>query len=397
MDGPLASTDMTRSSFRFPLIESLAILGMFAGAWLMHQAFSPDSDIPNRAILVLGVADMVISFGVFAYVLRERLRGGVGLTRSWIITGSVLLAVLLGWNFALMIDADRLLVEEKRQHELEKQLGKLEDSLRHFREAIPRSTLIADKNAWQTNHDRYAVLQGQIQTALRGNEAWEKDLSRIHEQVQSMQKLVTAFPNNASVEERGKLRTEYQQARDRAVQIAEALRNAVDESARALSATHRQRWQAVGGTSITAAMLIFGAMLMWLVFDRALQRSRERVARLEASEARYRQVVENHPDPLAVLDANGAIAYVNPAWRAVFGFEAQELVGRRFMELVHADDRPRVYAASGPVLCRLSADYGIWHDVELLIERDPEKSVVRIRDLRETSELPILRKSVASV
>src|SRR5205823_1995946 len=104
---------------------------------------------------------------------------------------------------------------------------------------------------------------------------------------------------------------------------------------------------------------------------------------------------ENQSEPIAVLDADGTLLYVNPVWQTAFGYELDELQNANLFELIHADDRPRVQASlrsNQSVPCRLSADYGVWHDVELQFQphEDDGTLVVRIHDVRETPDVPML-------
>ena len=52
-------------------------------------------------------------------------------------------------------------------------------------------------------------------------------------------------------------------------------------------------------------------------------------------------------DVMLVADFEGAIHAVNPAWTQLFGWSAQELVGRSFMSLVHPDDAAATMAEVG--------------------------------------------------
>ncbi|AWB21551.1 PAS domain S-box protein [Methylobacterium currus] len=46
-------------------------------------------------------------------------------------------------------------------------------------------------------------------------------------------------------------------------------------------------------------------------------------------------------DVMLVARFDGTIAALNPAWRAVLGWEAEDLIGRPFLDLVHPDDQAR--------------------------------------------------------
>src|SRR5687768_14008844 len=49
-------------------------------------------------------------------------------------------------------------------------------------------------------------------------------------------------------------------------------------------------------------------------------------------------------DLLGAVDAEGRLAWVNPAWEALLGTPEAELLGTPYLELVHPDDRDRVAA-----------------------------------------------------
>src|SRR5262249_42081922 len=63
------------------------------------------------------------------------------------------------------------------------------------------------------------------------------------------------------------------------------------------------------------------------------------------SEARFRSLVQNSSDLIAVLDRNSTFAYLAPSVRSVLGFEAEELIGAQFAELLHSEERTAIEAA----------------------------------------------------
>lgn len=65
------------------------------------------------------------------------------------------------------------------------------------------------------------------------------------------------------------------------------------------------------------------------VTERALERERDR----------FRTLVEASTDLLTILDEDGRYRYLGPAVERVFGYSADELLGRDAFELVHPDDR----------------------------------------------------------
>ncbi len=66
----------------------------------------------------------------------------------------------------------------------------------------------------------------------------------------------------------------------------------------------------------------------------------DRTAALRGSEERYRTLIEFAPDAI-VVHRGGEIAYANPAAFSLYGAaSADQLIGRRILDLVHPDDRP---------------------------------------------------------
>ncbi|MBN1424068.1 response regulator [Candidatus Fermentibacteria bacterium] len=66
---------------------------------------------------------------------------------------------------------------------------------------------------------------------------------------------------------------------------------------------------------------------------------------LQASEERYRELVENLNEVIISLDADSRIAFVSPAATAILGYAPAEMVGRPYQDFIHADDLSPVRAA----------------------------------------------------
>lgn len=62
-------------------------------------------------------------------------------------------------------------------------------------------------------------------------------------------------------------------------------------------------------------------------------------AALSKSEADYRLLVEQQTDLIVKVDAEGRFLFVSPGYCRTFGKRPEELLGQRFMPLVHPDDR----------------------------------------------------------
>jgi len=72
-----------------------------------------------------------------------------------------------------------------------------------------------------------------------------------------------------------------------------------------------------------------------------LERRRAEKA-LEESEQRYRNLAENHPDPILIA-TRSEIFYVNPAGCKLFGVDAlEQVVGRTLFDFISAEDHARV-------------------------------------------------------
>ena len=68
-----------------------------------------------------------------------------------------------------------------------------------------------------------------------------------------------------------------------------------------------------------------------------IERKRSEQA-LGASEVKYQTVVENLEEVIFQLDKDGHWTFLNPAWKRITGFTAEETLGRHFTEFVHPDD-----------------------------------------------------------
>jgi two-component system cell cycle sensor histidine kinase/response regulator CckA len=71
-----------------------------------------------------------------------------------------------------------------------------------------------------------------------------------------------------------------------------------------------------------------------------IQRKRSEEA-LDASEVKYRSVVENIKEVVFQTDEFGHWTFLNPAWTAVTGFAVDPTIGTLFLEYLHEEDRER--------------------------------------------------------
>jgi two-component system sensor histidine kinase UhpB len=70
-------------------------------------------------------------------------------------------------------------------------------------------------------------------------------------------------------------------------------------------------------------------------------RVRQRTAKLAETEKKYRDLVERTLDIPCRIDEQGTILYIGPQIRR-YGFDPDDVIGRNFLELVHAEDKSRI-------------------------------------------------------
>lgn len=63
---------------------------------------------------------------------------------------------------------------------------------------------------------------------------------------------------------------------------------------------------------------------------------------LELSQRRFRVLVQEGSDLISILDQDGHYTYVSPAYKAIFGYNAEDLNNANAFELVHPEDRERI-------------------------------------------------------
>ena len=63
---------------------------------------------------------------------------------------------------------------------------------------------------------------------------------------------------------------------------------------------------------------------------------------LRDSEERFRSLVDQTSDIIAIVDERGVVRYGSPSVESVLGYDAEELVGRNALDLIHREDRRRV-------------------------------------------------------
>lgn len=87
-----------------------------------------------------------------------------------------------------------------------------------------------------------------------------------------------------------------------------------------------------------------GELLGYRGSDRDMTSQVEAEARLEKSEAKYRQMVENINDVIFTLSADGAITYMSPAINNLSGYDPGHYIGRHFSVFIHQDHIEQIKA-----------------------------------------------------
>ncbi|MDQ3757428.1 MAG: EAL domain-containing protein [Actinomycetota bacterium] len=157
------------------------------------------------------------------------------------------------------------------------------------------------------------------------------------------------------------------------------------------------KWAIVHAGFVLAASAVNVAS--WRIVEDGHRKSR---AALEASERRFRALIEQSSDVVTVVDEAGTIVYDSPSSARVLGYGPEERIGRNGFEFVHPED----VAAVAEVFGRLTGNPGAvaqmelraphqdgtvrWLEVSvtnLLHERAVEGVVVNFRDITERKAL----------
>ncbi len=130
-----------------------------------------------------------------------------------------------------------------------------------------------------------------------------------------------------------------------------------------------------------------------------LERSRDE---LRAGEERFRSLVENAADAIAVLGPHGELQYLSPSIEPMVGWRPDELSAESIYRLLHPDDIEKAAAALGRVReggerstrtdLRMRAADEVWHHLEVVLTNRSDDAAVRgivcnVRDITEQREL----------
>jgi diguanylate cyclase (GGDEF)-like protein/PAS domain S-box-containing protein len=129
--------------------------------------------------------------------------------------------------------------------------------------------------------------------------------------------------------------------------------------------------------------------------------NQRRFQAVRASETRFRSLVANASEVIAIADAAGTLGYQSPAAERVWGYTPTQLIGRSAHDLVHPDDRAGAQALFAQAVetpdatltteLRLRHADGTWRDCEVVVTNrldDPGISglVATYRDVTERKQ-----------
>jgi len=119
-------------------------------------------------------------------------------------------------------------------------------------------------------------------------------------------------------------------------------------------------------------------------------------------EARFRSLVENTLDLVAILDPQGVIHFISPSCEALLGYAPEKLIGQAVMDFIHPEDLRTVQAGLGRAFhtglrqlteFRIRHADGSWRTMESIGKRltDEERpmALVNTRDLTERRKLEV--------
>ncbi len=166
----------------------------------------------------------------------------------------------------------------------------------------------------------------------------------------------------------------------------------------------RPYWSSSIAVGIAAAfvMTVIVTVRQWMGVNENARLVAEQLSR----EARFRSLVQNSSDVIAVIDEDNIIRFMSPAVKRVLGWSVEDAVGKSVFDVVHRDDVPSVTtlverirnhpgeSASDVWRCRNSA--GEWRYIETVVTcltHDPAVHGI-VLNTRDVSERMLLQQEL---
>ena len=127
-------------------------------------------------------------------------------------------------------------------------------------------------------------------------------------------------------------------------QLASALNKAAATRSEQISLSFMQAILAL--ITLTVILGVFTVMLSvnGIRYRRLFESEVRTRRRMAEQETRFRSLIENASDVIAVLGRDGEIRYLSPSIKRVLGYAPEEIMGRNAFTLVHPEDRDRMMA-----------------------------------------------------
>ncbi len=150
----------------------------------------------------------------------------------------------------------------------------------------------------------------------------------------------------------------------------------------------------VGLLVVGSGIFSFYSMRAWGIVREAAEKKKMEET-LRQSEEKYRLLVENQSDLIVKIDPQGRLLFVSSSYCDMFGKSERELIGKKFMPLVHEEDREatarEMEKLFAPPHCayveqRAMTPDGLrwlgWQDTALLDENQQVKAIIGVgRDI----------------
>jgi two-component system cell cycle sensor histidine kinase/response regulator CckA len=75
-------------------------------------------------------------------------------------------------------------------------------------------------------------------------------------------------------------------------------------------------------------------------FGRMRKELKRQIEALYAAEQKYRSLVDNSQSVIFMIAPDGMLSFVSPSIRTLLGYEPEAVAGKRFIQLIHAEDAP---------------------------------------------------------
>ncbi len=132
-----------------------------------------------------------------------------------------------------------------------------------------------------------------------------------------------------------------------------------------------ERWRKKDGSIIWVEQLITrnfderGNLISFQATVRDITARKQAEEQIRGSEEKFRSIAENSSDLIAIIDSQGVITYVSPASKSIFGYEPNEMIGKKFTVFL---DESSIPLALGEF--RVTLEYtGKTKNLELLMKR----------------------------